>query len=134
MGAPGSRASRSDARKPQEAGDLLVLSAFPNDDLPTPSSLIGALYQKNLLVANLARDKELDLRANFSCWLSKEFAPPHPGIQFSRLLCFEPLVRGKPPQVVGDIFRSLAPILGDLPNISTVAIEKRGQANNTFEK
>lgn len=108
--------------EPEEAVDLLIVSAFPNDYVPTPSSLVGALYRKGLSVEELAMAKEQDLRQHFSCWLSKKFTPPDPGLRFSRILCFEPLVRGNPPEVVGDIFRSLAPILGDINEVSDIAM------------
>lgn len=109
---------------PEEAVDLLIISAFPDDYSPTPGSLIGALDKKGLSVESLAKDKDLDLRRNFSCWLSKQFTPTDPGLRFGRILCFEPRrkERGEPPELVGDIFRSLAPILGDKEEISTVAM------------
>ena len=108
---------------PNEAVDLLVVSAFPNDYIPTPTSLIGALYKKGLSVGSLAaKFKERDLRKNFSCWLSNEFIQPDPGIQFRRILCFEPSVRGEPPELVGDIFRSLTPILAETLDISSIAM------------
>src|SRR4051812_33471762 len=76
------------AMTPQEAVDVLIVSAFPNSYWPTASSLIGALAQKGVSVAALAKDKATDLRQTFSCWLSKEITGP--GIQFKRILCFEP--------------------------------------------
>ena len=105
-----------------EAVDLLVVSAFPNDYIPTSTSVIGALYRKGLSVAELARDKEVDLRQAFSCWLSKELQTTDPGLQFRRILCFEPLVRGRPPEVVGDIFRSLMPFVYGDPPIRSIAM------------
>jgi hypothetical protein len=107
---------------PQEAVDVLIVSALPNDYIPTPDSLIGALHRKGISVKELAQDKAADLRQVFSCWMSKEIHPVHPGIQFKRILCFEPLVRGSPPQVIGDIFRSLAPFMGGPPPVRSVAM------------
>ena len=105
-----------------EAVDLLVVSAFPNDYLPTNTSLIGALYKKGLSVAALAESKEKDLRLDFSCWLSHEISPSNPGLGFKRILCFEPMAHGEPPELVGDIFRALTPILGEKSDISSVAM------------
>lgn len=102
--------------------DLLVISAFPNDYIPTSSSLIGTLYRKGLSVGELATDKDIDLRASFSCWLSKELNPEHHGLVFRRILCFEPQTRGRPPEVVGDIFRALTPILAESPDIQKIAM------------
>lgn len=120
---------------PAHPFDLLVVSAFPNDYLPTPGSLIGALHRSGISVAELALHRELDLRTHFSCWLSGDPAPAggayrpttaaEPALApppFKRLLCFEPLVRGDPPEVVGDIFRALAPILGERTDLRSVAM------------
>jgi hypothetical protein len=107
---------------PDQSFDMLVVSAFPDDYVPTRTSLIGALHRKGLSVANLAAAKEIDLRSNFSCWLSPKFKPPHDDLRFSRVLCFEPLYRGDPPSVVGDIFRALTPILAEKQEIRTVAM------------
>ena len=105
-----------------EAFDLLIVSAFPNDYIPTRSSVIGALDRKGLSVAALSRTKEVDLRDNFSCWLSSELSHQESGLRFRRILCFEPLVRGRPPEVVADIFRALAPILAERKDIKSVAL------------
>jgi hypothetical protein len=110
------------ALRPDEAVDILVISAFPNDYIPTTTSLIGALYKKGLSIALLAQSKEKDLRLDFSCWLSHEIIPPDPGLRFRRILCFEPMIRGEPPELVGDIFRALTPILGEKSDIASVAM------------
>jgi len=99
---------------PDEAVNILVVSASPYDYFPTPYSLIGALLAKGVSVEDLSRAKAVDLRETCSCWLSIPLATKQPGIAFDRILCFEPLVRGDPPEVVGDIFRSLVPFL--VPN------------------
>lgn len=105
----------------RDAFDVLVVSAFPDHYVPTYGTLIGALDKKGLSMSRLARTKELDLRTAFSCWLSPEL-PPRDGLRFRRILCFEPLVRGRPPEVVGDIFRALAPILAEHTDLRTLAL------------
>ncbi len=110
------------ALEPDDAFDLLVVSAFPGDYSPTPHSLIGALARKGLSVEALAGARDVDLRQAYSCWLSREFSPVDPGLRFRRLLCFEPLIRGRPPELVGDIFRALTPILAEQPEIRSIAL------------
>ncbi|MBV8315100.1 MAG: toll/interleukin-1 receptor domain-containing protein [Planctomycetaceae bacterium] len=107
---------------PDEAVDILIVSAFPNDYLPTRFSLIGALWVKGVSVEDLSCAKAVDLRKTCSCWLSAPLTAKPPGIAFDRILCFEPLVRGDPPEVVGDIFRSLVPFLGPNGMGTTVAM------------
>jgi hypothetical protein len=116
----------------EEGFDLLVVSAFPNDYTPTATSLIGALNCKGLSVESLAADKEIDLRANFSCWLSKEFTAPDKGLRFKRILCFEPLFRGKPPELVGDIYRALTPILAEKTDIKSIAMPVVAAGNQGY--
>lgn len=103
-----------------EAVDLLIVSAFPNDYIPTRSSLIGALHRRGISVETLSRAKAVDLRQFSSCWLSQEVTGPPSG--FQRILCFEPATRGRAPEVVGDIFRSLIPFTGGTPPIRQIAM------------
>lgn len=101
--------------------DVLIVSAFPGDYRPLPASLIGALARKGLSVEELARRKAVDLRQSFSCWISPKLVDLPPGLHFGRILCFEPYVRGSPAALVGDIFRSLSPFVGEDPPVRTVA-------------
>jgi hypothetical protein len=105
-----------------EAVDVLVVSAFPDDYRPTSGSLIGALQREGLSVAELARRKAVDLRSAFSCWLSEDLGDASERYGFRRILCFEPLVRGAPEEVVGEIFQSLMPIVHGDPPIRTIAM------------
>lgn len=109
------------ASLPQEqAVDMLVVSAFPDNYYPTRSSLIGALARKGVSVADLARDKAVDLRQFASCWLSRPILESN--VHFRRILCFEPKYRGKAPEVVADIFRSIVPIATDKQPIRQIAM------------
>jgi hypothetical protein len=105
----------------KDAVDVLVVSAFPNSYPPLPGSLIGALARKGVSVEDLAKRKEVDLRQSFSCWMSPKLVDVPTNIHFGRILCFEPYVRGTPAKLVGDIFRSLSPFVGEIPPIKTVA-------------
>src|SRR5713226_8727743 len=84
---------------PNQAVDILVVSARPDNYAPTPGSLIDALDRKGVSVIKLSREKAADMHDNFSCWLSKEVMP---GMGFKRILCFEPLVKGQPNEVISD--------------------------------
>ncbi len=116
---------------PKHEVDVLVVSAFPNDYLPTATSLIGALHQKGLSVSDLALSKEIDLRSTCSCWLSSEITEFYPGLRFKRILCFEPAARGRPPEVVGDIFRALTPCVAE-KEIRSVAIPLVAAGDQTY--
>jgi hypothetical protein len=106
-----------------DAVDVLVVSAFPDAYalLPIDGSLIGGLALQGLFVGELALDKAVDLRDTCSCWMSRELDPGDSGLPFRRILCFEPHRRGRPPEVVGDIFRALIPFL-DGKDLKTVAM------------
>jgi hypothetical protein len=110
------------ALSPADAVDVLVVSAFPNNYVPTRTSLIGALDRKGISVGELARHKAVDLRGTHSCWISHRIDRQGDGIQFRRVLCFEPHDRGRPTEVVGDIFRSLVPFVADDLAVTTVAM------------
>jgi hypothetical protein len=104
---------------PGEAVDVLVVSTFPGDYSPTPTSLVGALYRAGISVGELASDKAEDLREDYGCWLSKTIDDDH---GFHQILCFEPALRGSPPEVVGDIFRCLMPVIEGGADISSIAM------------
>ncbi|XP_064629100.1 uncharacterized protein LOC135488421 isoform X2 [Lineus longissimus] len=93
----------------QDKVDIIMVSAFPGDYSPTPTSLIGALMRNlNIRVRDLAKNKMEDLRRNFHCWLSHDLPPSLP---YRRLLCFEKAFTeiSHPAALVGDVFRALVP-------------------------
>jgi hypothetical protein len=106
---------------PEDSTDVLVVWTIRDSYFPIPSSLIAALDQKGISVEALAQNKEVDLRGAFSCWLSREILEPPQGIQFKRVLCYEPVQSANAAEQVGDIFRSLAPFLGGSFPVRTVA-------------
>ncbi|MCB1940908.1 MAG: toll/interleukin-1 receptor domain-containing protein [Candidatus Accumulibacter sp.] len=96
-----------------DAVDLLVASAFPDNYDPTSRSLIGALHERGVSVAELARDKAVDLRQTSGFWLSHEIAHRFEWRGTRRLAVFEPHHLGSPPEAVGALFRGLFPFLSD---------------------
>jgi hypothetical protein len=112
---------QGDLTSPEAVGeaDVVVVSAFSGDYTPTENSLIGAFDRSGVSVAELAICKDIDLLAQYGCWLSRPIAGSAPR---RRILCFEPYTLGQPPAVVGDLFRALTPILAVRPDIRSIAI------------
>jgi|GEM_PF-2443935 len=104
---------------PDERVDVLTLWSVRDSYLPLPGSLIKQLDKIGISVEALAMDKEVDLRQAFSCWLSREIK--NPNIAFKRILCYEPEESAKAAELVGDIFRSIAPFIGGSHPIRTVS-------------
>jgi hypothetical protein len=53
-----------------------LVSAFRNDYTPTRRSIIGALHDRGLSVAALARHQAVDLRETTGFWLSHPLTVP----------------------------------------------------------
>ena len=49
-------------------------------------------------------------------------AYPAAGLNVSRVLCFEPAVKGRASEVVGDLFRSIIPFTGGDPPVRRIAM------------
>ena len=84
--------------------DLLVISAFPGDYIPTPTSVVGGLARVGVSVAREALAKHSDWRETWQCWVSQ----PIQGLRnVGRLICFEHGANRQPDAVVGNVFRSV---------------------------
>ncbi len=113
--------------------DLLVVSAFPDNYLPSRRSLIGALARRGLSVRELAKRKEADLRAVLSCWLSPDLSAEFPDIGFRRLVCFEASDAASPAERVGDIFRAIMPFCYGEPAPSVLAMPLLGTGDQGYD-
>lgn len=121
----------------QEGVDLLIVSAFPDDYTPNPGSVIGSLYQHGLSVAELAADKETDLRGQLNCWLSRPLSESEQSLMhFRQLVCFEPHGNtGDPAEAVGNIFRCLNYFaLDETFNIVAMPVVASGNQKMPFRK
>ncbi len=93
----------------EHAVDILVVSAYPNSYEPVPKTLMAALFNKGIIVGEMAKNKEIDLRAQLGCWLSKPVnKEQQEQFNFKQILCFEPGARVyEDKAVVGNIFRCI---------------------------
>lgn len=88
--------------------DFLVISAFPDDYIPTPSSVIGALNKKGVSVEQLSNNKLEDKRDSCNCWMSYPLTSISSKLGFRQILCYEPSKNIHPAESVGNIFRCLS--------------------------
>jgi hypothetical protein len=146
----------------EEAVDILVISALPNNYEPIDGTLIKALTDQGISVEILSKYKTFDLREKYSCWLSQEIHLEdnrfiiHPNelktpvilntdaedadledydLQFKRILCFEPLAGVNPADVLEDIFMTLKIFLGswDQEIMDKVAMPAVACGNQQFK-
>ncbi|XP_046575713.1 uncharacterized protein LOC124283733 [Haliotis rubra] len=103
-----------------EAVDIVMVSAAQGSYLSgefsvsTHQTLMGALSRNlKISVQELSKDKELDLRTNFHCWVSKPL--PH-NVPYRRLVCFERVHgsgNGTTAQQISTMFRAMTPIFNN---------------------
>ena len=115
------------------AVDILAVSAFRGDYSPVPGTLLGALADKGISVAELAQDKEIDLLNQLSCWLSKPLpeAEQH-RFNFRKILCFEPHGTANDAETqVGNLFRGINTFaMDDLHNEIAMPVLATGTSNS----
>ncbi|KAK6181428.1 hypothetical protein SNE40_009276 [Patella caerulea] len=93
--------------------DIVMVSAFPNNySLSGRHTLMSALYHNlDLCVATLSRKKDVDLRRNFSCWVS---SPLPDRLPYRRLVCFERLAHGGSiGEQISKIYRAFTPVFNN---------------------
>jgi hypothetical protein len=93
----------------EHTSDILVVSAYPESYAPITGTLMAALYHKGIIVGEMAKHKEIDLRKQLGCWLSKPLSQEQQNqFHFKQILCFEPgLEVHEDKTVVGNIFRCI---------------------------
>jgi hypothetical protein len=94
---------------PEHAADILVVSAFPGSYEPYSKTLMAALFHKGIFVGKMANNKEIDLRSQLGCWLSKPVSDEQQKqFNFKQILCFEPGAEvHEDKTVAGNIFRCI---------------------------
>lgn len=102
----------------KHATDILVISAYPNSYAPLQNTLIESLHNKGINVEKMAANKDIDLREQLNCWLSKPLdTMQQDEYNFKRILCFEPPVKNNiDVSVVGNIFRCINTFAFDIDN------------------
>ncbi len=113
---------------PQNHVEFLVVSALPGDYFPSEGSLIQALDVKGISVQSLSQNKAKDYHPTMPCWISQTVRSSDPGIQFERLLVYEPADpawNSNSAWMIDDIFRAIQCFKGNadtrvaMPLVST---------------
>jgi len=121
----------------EHAADILILSAYPGSYVPVPRTLIAALYNKGIDVAEMAKDKAIDLRDQLGCWLSQPLSgQQQEQFNFKRILCFEPSMQtNDQAAVVGNIFRCINTFaFNENNNVIAMPVLASGKQRVPFEK
>ncbi|XP_055896769.1 uncharacterized protein LOC106070936 isoform X2 [Biomphalaria glabrata] len=116
-----------------EKVDIVLTSAYYGDYAPIVTTLIGNLKDNlNISVHDLAEDKDVDLRSQFSCWVSKPL-PSH--LPYHRLVCFE-YIRWSSSLVdqISNMFRAMMPIFNNKDTtVITPLLATGGQGHSSLK-
>ena len=94
----------------EHAADILVISAYPgNYTTGDKKTLMAALCAKGIIVADLAKDKQINMLDQLGCWLSKPLTEEQQtNFNIEQILCFEPCLHTSEQEtIVGNIFRCI---------------------------
>ncbi|QJW90838.1 toll/interleukin-1 receptor domain-containing protein [Spirosoma taeanense] len=101
------------------AVDILAVSAIRGSYEPVLGTLMSALNNVGVSVAELAEDKDIDLLNQLGCWLSKPLSEAQQHrFNFRKILCFEPIGNVSDAETeAGNLFRGInAFAIDDLHN------------------
>ena len=74
----------------QQTADILTLSAFERNYVPSRGTIIGALYEgRSISTARLAMEPKLDLREFCGCWVSRKIPVSVNNPNIRRIGCVE---------------------------------------------
>lgn len=78
---------QQDIRDLDEPLEVMTISAFYRNYVPSRNTLLGALNEKGISVAELAEDPKIDLRSVCNIWLSRKLSGA--GLPINRIGCME---------------------------------------------
>ena len=105
---------------------------FTGDYSLVRGTLLYALYRNlGIKLADIAKDKLVDLRRNFNCWVSKPLPDDKP---YDRLVCFERMNRNETlPDQISGLFRAMMPIFNNVEtSVITPLLSAGGQVGFLF--
>lgn len=110
--------------------DLLCISAFKNDYVPTKTSIIGQLHARGINIGALARNPYLDLKESLGVWIS----PPIKNTNFKQIVCIEILGNTKSfDDIIKNLFASLSILEIQKNQNATIAIPLLGSGDQGID-
>jgi O-acetyl-ADP-ribose deacetylase (regulator of RNase III) len=123
-----------DITKLETPVDLLVVSAFRNSFVPTPGTVIGALYRNlSIDIERLFIQEKLNLREGLNCWITDKADSD----LYKRIMIVEMLPGWDNDINIDDIFRNMFIAISVMAQmgyeIKTVALPSLGTGNQMLD-